>query len=908
MINGYSQNTFPTGTNQPVGLGTGTSVLPPSSTLRLKVTSGSNGVSGVQITNITSTSSTVAGNNKALSVDGSGNIILTPVVNSNTSIIYLSSYTTLENAIDALNNPTLPISTLVIDKSINLTLNKTINTTETLQFWRGNVITINSGIRLTINGSVEAGIFQIFNCGTSGITDGYPLIDQAYPQWWQTPNDNPTLSWSKSIQNAVNFYPKVYFPPRDSNKGYAISETITLDLGRTNNISYYLYGAGRGSYFDTNLPLSPLNNDFVFKCINTPQYGYSNGIVFESLHFYCKKGIEISGSSNFTDDFNTILRGSINNCNFVENIGPDFGVNIAISLSKAFDCKISNNLVKGFDIGIKLNGSDINNISDNRITSFKLYGILDLSQLTDATLGQFGSQNSIIHNDILGYSGVVNTGAFIKSNSLHIMIRDNFLENKPFVAKPLAYIDCTNINLTNLNVPAIVDITGNRLSTGTNYSYLINEDFRSINLIDGPLGIDVGNIPPSSFVRNINTLTEIKDLNITYGGRPRAINISNVFSFRDWNSFKTTNLTQTSINGSVLINASNVSDLGLNYGIAIPTFNPKHIKLKGGGTPNSYCKIQISQKSNGDINELNGLYRNLKFKLISRTTNIATTTDDFYFTISEGIHATQNLWEGRGKYLSHNSSDPNYNNFNTYEFNPTIEFDSKKDYYLGIVSKYDTEIKSISIEHKFNVVKIDDGSITEGGMLSFPVYLNNPSTQQISLTFGYSNISTTNNDYSTATITKLIPAGVTQETIKIQTTNDTVVENDERFEISIIGSTGINGDISDTAIGTIINDDFSLRTTSKDASEIEKTEILHKITINNELVIFPNPIQDILKLDIKQTDILKNLELFDESGKFIKDLTNLVNDNSVDISSLPNGNYILKISIMTNTSKTIIKK
>lgn len=73
---GFSQNTFPTGAGTNVGIGTTT----PST--RLQITSATSGTSGVRLTNLTSSSSTTSGNSKALSVDSSGNIILTPVINT----------------------------------------------------------------------------------------------------------------------------------------------------------------------------------------------------------------------------------------------------------------------------------------------------------------------------------------------------------------------------------------------------------------------------------------------------------------------------------------------------------------------------------------------------------------------------------------------------------------------------------------------------------------------------------------------------------------------------------------------------------------------------------------------------------------------------------------------------------
>lgn len=82
---GYSQNTFPTAANTAVGIGTGTTAVPGTGGLRLKVTSGVANTSGVQLTNLTSASPTTTGLlGKALSVNATGNLVLVPVANSAT--------------------------------------------------------------------------------------------------------------------------------------------------------------------------------------------------------------------------------------------------------------------------------------------------------------------------------------------------------------------------------------------------------------------------------------------------------------------------------------------------------------------------------------------------------------------------------------------------------------------------------------------------------------------------------------------------------------------------------------------------------------------------------------------------------------------------------------------------------
>ena len=83
---GFSQNTFPTAANTAVGIGTGATAVSGAAGLRLKVTSGVAGTSGIQLTNVTSGTTATSGNGKALSVDASGNVILTPVVNTSSNI------------------------------------------------------------------------------------------------------------------------------------------------------------------------------------------------------------------------------------------------------------------------------------------------------------------------------------------------------------------------------------------------------------------------------------------------------------------------------------------------------------------------------------------------------------------------------------------------------------------------------------------------------------------------------------------------------------------------------------------------------------------------------------------------------------------------------------------------------
>lgn len=96
------------------------------------------------------------------------------------------------------------------------------------------------------------------------------------------------------------------------------------------------------------------------------------------------------------------------------------GTGIGISWSKMFDGVIEFCEIANFNIGLLLNGCDLNYVAHNRIRNAWRYMILELSAST------FGSQNEICHNDIL-HVGSPNC-IMIKTTARHARIYDNYLE------------------------------------------------------------------------------------------------------------------------------------------------------------------------------------------------------------------------------------------------------------------------------------------------------------------------------------------------------------------------------------------------------------------------------------------------------------------------------------------------
>lgn len=131
------------------------------------------------------------------------------------------------------------------------------------------------------------------------------------------------------------------------------------------------------------------------------------------------------------------------------------GKGIAIEATKMFDGVIRYNYIRSFNIGILLFGSDINDISNNRINRF--YD----SAITSASSGTFGSQNEIHHNDII--EGRTDDTIAIKTSEKIIRIYDNYLES--YVNKGFIDISCDHFDpkIPRNGLVFSVDIQGNRI-------------------------------------------------------------------------------------------------------------------------------------------------------------------------------------------------------------------------------------------------------------------------------------------------------------------------------------------------------------------------------------------------------------------------------------------------------------
>ncbi|WP_415843498.1 DUF6923 family protein [Zobellia nedashkovskayae] len=181
---------------------------------------------------------------------------------------------------------------------------------------------------------------------------------------------------------------------------------------------------------------------------------------------------------------------------------------------------------------------------------------------------------------------------------------------------------------------------------------------------------------------------------------------------------------------------------------------------------------------------------------------------------------------------------------------------------------------------------IDEASAIEGNNVSFPVTLSNASTTDITLTFIFTNGRADDDDYTTSNIQATIPAGTTTINIDVPTTDDTFDELDEDFTISILSvDAGTVGDTSDTAIGTIIDDDDSLDIDSDNDGIIDNVEDLNADGDNDPAT---NPTDsdgdaypDYLDIDSDNDGIPDNVEAQTTAGYIEPNLVD-ANNNGLD--------------------------
>ncbi len=179
---------------------------------------------------------------------------------------------------------TITTTTLVITSEIVLTGNKEISPTSSLRFSRGGKINLRS-FTLTVNGGIEAGLYQIFSTTKHPQVIGSPAVEFVYPEWFGAKADcpyagplgNPTDN-ANAIECALQLGSKI----RLGNGAYYIRSGLMIEKGKS------LTGTGFSS---TRTDTIPGNSTAIVVNDGITAISFSDGaegVVIDNIAFYAK--------------------------------------------------------------------------------------------------------------------------------------------------------------------------------------------------------------------------------------------------------------------------------------------------------------------------------------------------------------------------------------------------------------------------------------------------------------------------------------------------------------------------------------------------------------------------------------------------------------------------------------------
>lgn len=296
--------------------------------------------------------------------------------------------------------------------------------------------------------------------------------------------------------------------------------------------------------------------------------GFDNieGPQITNLRLDCINGIQFNDPTVTIADGageNPIMNVVVQYCDIVGNgsVGS-----YGIQGSKLFDYKIENNLVQSFDTNVAVQGCDIGTIGNNRVVNSLTYGVLVMSA------GSFGSQNRVIHNDIL--CGV--SGTAIKSCDRHVSIVDNYMEIR--VGGHLGAIDVSLLGLPvfGANVPTLplsISVLDNRVDGQDNCTtfvgrYDVDDSRSTIIRSRQSSGVPAPVVPASFFVGARDSAFGRADIY-----RNRTMSVNDITFGKLWHGYDS-KLTSDILGTDVVITPSSV-------GAVVNVFNNDLVEFTG---------------------------------------------------------------------------------------------------------------------------------------------------------------------------------------------------------------------------------------------------------------------------------------------------------------------------------------
>jgi len=378
----------------------------------------------------------------------------------------------LQTAIDAIGatNRTL----LVPSGTWPITDNLTIPTNITLKLERGAILTIATTKTLTINGSLEAGLYQIFGCtGTGKVV--FPVGSTVYPEWWGAVGD---WNGATGTEDTVALQAALNAGATGTNQIIVRTDKkhLTGELILPSNIE--ITGTG----------LLRLKNN-----------GTPKSALYATTKTNIKiSGIEIDGNKANNSGFSCGIRlDNVTNCIIDKTYVHDcygHGINVLCQTGNSYRNKINLNRVEGCtENGITLDTFDSqvigNTAKGNLSANFNLEGTI--LNMTDTILqGNIADGAGVSNYGFklsTGCSGVILTGNAAFSHLYHGF--DLTCTNAP--VKPLTRITLTNNNSYG-NALSGFNITGSNDTTYRVTNSIISGNRAWLNNLLGFYIVNVG--------------------------------------------------------------------------------------------------------------------------------------------------------------------------------------------------------------------------------------------------------------------------------------------------------------------------------------------------------------------------------------------------------------------------------
>ncbi len=154
----------------------------------------------------------------------------------------------LHLSLDAiLADSTVTSGTIVVPAgthTLSSSSSRTLAAGLTLRVLQGGIISIPTLRTLIINGSLEAGLKQIFS-GAGSVVFGAGAVKEVYPEWWGALGDNST-ECGPALVAAFTAYPKVKLTNGVYKWSYASANVVWLN-GASSHLTYCLQGVGKST-------------------------------------------------------------------------------------------------------------------------------------------------------------------------------------------------------------------------------------------------------------------------------------------------------------------------------------------------------------------------------------------------------------------------------------------------------------------------------------------------------------------------------------------------------------------------------------------------------------------------------------------------------------------------------------